>query len=248
MSEHWEFYATQMNDAPATILVDIGISKILDSLPEIICRIEFSFSNPTPGGLPSSPEENELANAIEDELSNLAEAEGHHYLGRLTCEGKRYFFFYTANPPSLVIGMKAINDRRNLELKAAAIKDPDHEQYWNTLYPTGQDWQVIKDTKVLQALAQDNDDPSIEREVDHFAYFKDIESATEFQEWAQTVGCQPRHEIELDDDSYSVKLYHIGRMDLRSITNVTVPLALKAEQLGGNYDGWGTPLMRRDPS
>jgi hypothetical protein len=98
--------------------------------------------------------------------------------------------------------------------------------------------------RVLEALKNDGDDQSVERDVDHWIYFDDSNAATQYRDWAVEIGLEEARPIELVEGQFSVRLKHHGTMLLGDISGKTIPLALKAKEMGGNYDGWETPVVR----
>ena len=87
-------------------------------------------------------------------------------------------------------------------------------------------------------------DLAIERDIDHWAYFDTLESAETFADWAQQHDYSLRHPVEAQDDQFCVRLIHHGSVQLHAITATTAQLSAKADELGGDYDGWETPIMK----
>jgi hypothetical protein len=99
---------------------------------------------------------------------------------------------------------------------------------------------------VLKTLIDHGDALTIPREVDHFAYFESREDRAKFIEGALLAGFKFRGTSE--PDAYGMKygaiLWHIDIPDEDVITRVTELLIDLAESNAGEYDGWGTPVLR----
>jgi hypothetical protein len=72
--------------------------------------------------------------------------------------------------------------------------------YRDDLYPTEDDWQVIKDLQVIENLESEGDDGSGSRKVDHWIYFDDRAYSVDFIIWAENDRFteEPEHSHETD--------------------------------------------------
>lgn len=233
-----------MGDDRAFIFADVGIKdQLSEQAPEKLVKVRLDYKAPTENGLPTE-QEFEPAKAIEDELQEYVDGRSDFYVGRITVSGQRHFFIYVKNGEGYEKRVAEIGHNHGYDLKYAAIEDSGHSQYWDYLCPTDSDWQIIKDMRVLEALKNDGDDHSIERHVDHWIYFDDPNTAKQYQDWAVEFGLEEARPIEFVEGRHEVRLKHHGTMLLADISGVTIPLALKAKEMGGDYDGWETPVMR----
>jgi hypothetical protein len=118
--------------------------------------------------------------------------------------------------------------------------------YFRELYPTADDWQVIKDMRVIDAAKERGDPGTAMRQIDHWTYFDNEASARTFVEWAEKNGFANDAEYSgvREDSKYCVRLHHRGTLELRDLTHHTIQLRRKAEELGGDYDGWETPVEK----
>lgn len=244
MTDHWEFFPCTMGEDQAFIFTDVGIKEQLsEQAPEMLLKVRLDYKAPTENGLPTG-EEFEPAKAIEDELHEFVDGRGDFYVGRITVSGQRHFFVYVKDWDGYEKRVADIGQNHGYDLKFAAIEDSGHSQYWDYLWPTESDWQIIRDMRVLDALKNDGDDHSIERDVDHWIYFDDLVAAQQYRDWSIEFGLEEVSPIELVEGLHSVRLKHHGTMLLGDISGITIPLALKAKEMGGDYDGWEAPVMR----
>ena len=173
-----------MGENLASIMVDVGIAKTIKGVPRDLAILTLQYKNPDDRGLPGDAEFEPVV-AVEKLLEDFV-AFGHDtYVGRITKEGERLFFVYTKRDESRwqtlvnrMIGESGYSIDLSLE------HDPQQETYWKYLYPTPDDWQVIKDMAVCEQLVKSGDNPTIERQIDHWAYFPDAGSAQQFVGWA----------------------------------------------------------------
>ena len=107
--------------------------------------------------------------------------------------------------------------------------------------------QRHKDLLVIETLKANGDDGSARRQVDHWIYFDDRERAQAFIAWAQSEQYifDDEHSHATDDGRFCVRLQHHGSCAIDDIGSHTVVLSRKADEHGGEYDGWEVPVVRR---
>jgi hypothetical protein len=97
---------------------------------------------------------------------------------------------------------------------------------------------------VLEALEKHGDDGAASRRIDHWAYFPTQQVAEQFRQWVQEHGYQSEESCPADDSNYQVQFAHEGTLRLSDITSHTIALRRKVSELGGDYDGWETPVCK----
>jgi hypothetical protein len=249
MSHDWEFFPCTMGEHRAFIFVDVGVKDTIDTdAPPRLVKIRLTYRDPRPDGFPT-PEEFEPVKAIEEELDSFAGDSGAWYVGRVTAAGYRIFHVYTDAPDEQWWSFAGeLADRSGYELALAFQEDPDHATYWNELYPTPDDWQVIKDIRVIEALAEQGDDGTAARQVDHWAYFDREDDARPFIAWAESdrFTYEQEHSGADEDGRFCVRLSHHGTVELRDLSSHTIALRQKAVEHGGTYEGWEVPVLKSE--
>jgi hypothetical protein len=235
-----------MEEDQAWITYNHGFAAIAEKdLRNKHIRIKGLLKNCTDSGMPTNEEFSALL-VLEDALDEKFSAIGGIFVGRITITGHRFFYFYTNISEEKV---KQIIDSviatSGYQLSFRYKEDKTKRYYWEELYPTDEDWQVIKDLDVLDTLAKEGDIKDKAREVEHWAYFPDITPAEKFSQWA----IEQKYHILYhgkDDDGikYLGKYTHVGTMNLEDISGHTLASFRKARELGGDYDGWETSVER----
>ncbi len=244
MSDHWEFFPCQMGENRAFIFYDHGIRNRINQLDlPVSARISVPFRSPREDGLPTD-EEYDALTALEDELAQEFVKLGGVYVGRVSVDGGRYFYAYVdANAAQIDALAAKLTVTTGYPAKATVSDDPEKSTYWNTLYPTKDDWRLIQDLKVIEKLQEEGDPLETARKVDHLAYFDDARGADKFKAWLEDEGfdidwvSKPE-----DDDLMGISFSHACRPVLGDVTHHTHKLFNKAEELGGHYNGWGTTV------
>lgn len=245
-NDQWHFFPCTMGEDQAFIYLNTGIAEEMGSAPANLVEIRLAYQAPNENGLPTH-EEFQPVNEIEDRIEAFSEEERDWYVGRVTVGGHRIFFVYTSREESVWEGfIKKLGSQSGYKLLVSYSDDPEHKGYFNDLYPSADDWQIIKDLEVIEQLGEHGDDGSAKRKVDHWLFFKDKESAKGFVAWAESDRFTEETEYshETDDGRYCVRLYHHGTLKIGDIGNHTVALRRKAEEFGGEYDGWETPVVK----
>jgi hypothetical protein len=247
MSDHWIFFPCQMGDHRAFIFYDHGIRDSIDRIaPPHLLKVRAAFKQPRPDGLPTSEEFPQLT-ALEDGLQALVQQHESLYVGRVTVDGHRHFYIYTSDSEEAwAARLKTFGESHGYPLALAfQPDDQDRHGYWQELFPTDDDWQVIQDLKVIESLEKEGDDGSASRRVDHWAFFPSQAAADQFSQWAQERGYVLEEDNStMDDGKFRVRIAHTGSIKLGDITSHTIALRRKASELGGDYDGWETVVCK----
>ncbi len=242
MSDGWDFFPCQMGDNRAFIFFNEDISERVDSLPaEHVVKVRVTLKSPDPRGLPMG-DEFEALSSLEDRLTSFFEAQAGCYVGRISVAGFRHFYYYVdGEEAELGAFLQRLTASTGYELKY--IREPDRERtsYWQDLFPTADDRQLMQDMRVLEHLQKEGDSLDQEREIDHWAYFPEAEQRDAFVAWALGEGYTLEGKPD-QDQNYGALLRHIAAPELATITQHTIKLNRKASELGGDYDGWETSV------
>jgi hypothetical protein len=246
MADVWQTFPAQMGEHRAFISFNQSYSQIAEKDPRTsLVKVRLQIKKPTSGGMPTDDEFSVLA-SVEDKLTDAIESQGGVEVGRVTVNGQRFFTFYASIAKDAAEKLiSSVARSTNYPLQFIYEQDAAKNGYWKELYPTDDDWQVIRDLKVLDALRNQGDNPEVIRQVSHWAYFKDEKRAKEFCTWAQASGYVVTSQKRTSDKTeVGVHFDHKGSMRLEDITHHTIGINRKVAALGGKYDGWETSVER----
>lgn len=248
MKDLWHFFPASMGDHQAFIFFNHGFADIAahDSRRNQF-RVGIELNTPDPRGLPTHDEYAALS-ALEDDLSAAVERIGGVYVGRVTVDRRRYFYFFVDHPERASNkAVKRTLKRHGYRATMRWLEDPQKRGYWDDLYPTADDWQVIKDQEVLDVLQRHGDDPDRERTVYHWAYVPARQQAERFAAWLEEQGYR---ELSITEEPeaqrHVLRFQHRGTMRLADITHHTIALGRQARSIGADYDGWETSVEQPD--
>lgn len=244
MDDTWHTFPASMGDDQAWITYNHSYAdKALTDKRNSHLGIQTDIQNPTADGMPQN-EEFAALNSFDDSLIEGINQLGGIYVGRITVAGKRYFYYYLDTPKEVVDKLiDKIADQTAYPIRYYYEEDPDKKNYWNDLYPTEDDWQVIKDLQVLDTLTENGDVADKSREVNHWAYFPTADAAKAFANWVSVNKYLLIEETKVEE-GFGVHYSHRGTMLLHDITHYSILSARKARELGGDYDGWETSIER----
>lgn len=247
-SDHWEIYFSFVDEKPAVILVDIGISEYAP-IPKLtnLAWLWIQIRNPDEDGFPSEDEDMEL-NEVEDLVTEAMEGLSHRYVGRLTTDNRREFYFYTDDPQAFrKTAAGAMQGQSAYQYEIDDADDPEWTHYQTVLFPSAEDFQQIHNQKVIMQLRQEGDSLTEPRPIDHFANFKTEQDRETFAAAASDLGFEIVSRPELDENHefpFSIGLLRVDAVDPETIDHVTFELFELAEEYHGEYDGWASPVVK----
>jgi len=245
MSDDWIYYPCQMGENFASIFYDHGIRDSIDTIaPSHLLKVQAAFKQSQANGLPTNEEFPHLSE-LEDGVQALAEQHKGIYVGRVTVGGYRHFYIYTADSEEAWASrLDQLGESHSYTLEFTLERDKGRDGYWQELFPTEDDWQVIKDIGVIEVLGKHGDDGTASRQIDHWAYFPSQDAAEQFCRWAQEKEYVLGGNDKANNEKVCVRFTHIGTLQLADITSHTIALRRMASELGGDYDGWEVPVCK----
>lgn len=249
--ESWEMYITNIEtpggDVPCAVFVDMGRAEDDgQSRFPLLARVGIAVHETSDNGLPTMDELNALQD-LEELVTERLEGIKAIPVGAVTTPARRDVVFYlpkgTTVPEKLLADIPA--DRRG-DPFVHVEEDAEWGFYFEVLYPSADQYRMMQDQQVLAGLEEGGDDASIPRQIEHFAYFEDKAGRDAFAASAQDQGFEIASvsEPSEDDEAFCVRLYQTIELESDAIFDATQALSIAAEDAGGEYDGWGSPVMK----
>ncbi len=247
MQDDWASYLCRLDDEPASIFLNLALrgSAPIEPFDELVC-LRITMNEPRYDGL-SSREEFDRLCTIEDAVTEAINAPAPHTIqvGSITSIGYRDFIFYTADVDaakhSIIQAMKGFAD---YGYEITHMADAEWSGYLNTLYPDRRSYELIRNARILSVLENHGDDPSIERQVDHWLFFPSREARDRFKQRAGSHGYNviDQHEEGPPPNRHTVQIGRTHDVHPGTIDNVVLELYDWADEFGGEYDGWETSV------
>lgn len=250
MSDEWDFYFARINDAVSSVFVDLGLRPDApnEKRPWLLW-VWVEMRAAKPDGL-SSAEEAPTLHDIEESLNSMIPpACGAQLVGRITGSGRREFYFYGEEPGELEAAVeRAMQPFAGYEFESGSSFQPDWEHYLELLYPTASNLQRMNNRRVLDALAEQGDVHEVPRKVDHWLEFASPDSREAARETLEAIEFAVEGEYESEEPGaprpHALVVSRVDSVDMRTINGITLELARLAEQHGGSYDGWESPVTK----
>lgn len=245
--EQWDFYPARVNDAPASVFLDMSFMSIapVKDMPRL-WWVFLKMESPESHGMGGDEDANILW-AAEDEIVPLIEKrlQG-RMIGRVRGEGDWQLYFYAPGgsvPNAEIESLVSANQSRPYWVDSK--EDSEWSFYRDFLFPSDERYQWMKDRSVVERLAESGDDPSAERDIDHFVYFDNERNRTVFVDRTAAIGFRVDHLSSHPDSTrpYGVQLIRRDRTELQAIHEAVMQLVDLANEFEGEYDGWGAPVV-----
>jgi len=158
-------------------------------------------------------------------------------------ENEKMLYFYAEDDTYLagLVG-KIASEYSNYQFNYLLEKDAPWNFYFNVVYPSAVEFQIMKNRKVVQNMARAGADLSEQYEVNHWFFFDNGASRGQAKVRLMALG----YEI-LEDNFYNENvpgtpfgLHILGTHDLQieTLTELTYDFFDLAEEYQGIYDGW----------
>ncbi|MFN4185106.1 MAG: DUF695 domain-containing protein [Hyphomonas sp.] len=246
MSEDvWRVYFADMGGHTASIVFNDGIAGRINDLPLAhALKIRVPLKAPRADGL-TTKEEAAALGQLDEQLAGIIQAGGGEYLGRVTNNGARWILgLIPPHPREMEAALQAAAAAGGYAPEIHVEEDPGKTVYWQDLYPSEDDRQVMVDMEVQAALRDRGDNPETPREIGHWVYFRDETAARTFTGWARENGYQDisAGPSEGGEPLWLVRMTHQGTLRLNDISGHSLAISRHVREAGGQYDGWESPV------
>ncbi len=235
----WEFYPCRVNDAPASIMLDLTFRDAKRSGLDTLYYVGLQILEPGDHGMGTGADVTRLHSA-EDAICDAAKAAGFRYVGRLRNAGDWQLTFYGRAGLEQALEALVIPLRGERGYRTGSKPDAACGYYHEFLMPDAERWQWILDRRVVEQLAAAGDHHASPRLVDHFLYFEDAARRDAFAAAATAKGFQ----VEPTQEGIGAHLVRRDSVDLGHVHDVVMVLRALAQEHGGDYDGWGAPVVK----
>ena len=237
--DDWEPLLLEVDGKPAGFAVNLNActQERMQARPHLL-YLTVTLLSPTAEGM-TSEEENEELHALQNSLVNpLAREHDAQFVGRVTTDGARTFYFYLGKTEGLDESLdQLLDDFRQYEAKHKVEEEPTWETYWEFLHPSPEELQIIMNTRVLRVMQEHGDKLDQPRRVDHWAYFPDEDALAKFKAHKLLAHFQIEGE-ELTETGWRLQIFRNESVAPNDIHRATIELLRAAHACGGNYDGW----------
>lgn len=247
LPENWNYYMCQIDEMPASYFVNLALAEIAPISQRLqLIWLEIKMNQPREDGLSLSEEFDHLM-VFEDEIiPSLINGSQSIYVGRLTHNKIREFYFYCENATVLKHKIQLIMQKFSQYSYQTGHRDePDWSSYFKCMYPTPEILQTISNRAVVENLLHHGDRLQIARPVCHWLFFQNETDLAECVLKTQALGFEVVQIDQLDDEhmKFSLQISRIDHVDQYSIDRCTLELFELCKLYNAEYDGWETEVV-----
>ncbi|MES1220061.1 MAG: DUF695 domain-containing protein [Bacteroidota bacterium] len=246
--ENWDAYMASYEKGPGSTLLNMSLKQIapVKTLPFVIVT-GVTFKDCTNEGMPTKAEFENLYK-ISDSIKNLLDKNYTNTLaGTFTYQCQRLDYYFSSDTVKIRSSLKLVYENRfpGYEYYINIKSDPEWRFYLDFLYPNKESQEYMSNQKVISKLQQEGDQLIKARQVDHWLYFKTEKDREKFIEYAKEKGFKIENKrFPKDSKLYQLQISRNDKVDIDSISSITLELRKKAESFNGDYDGWETFVIK----
>jgi uncharacterized protein (TIGR01619 family) len=245
----WETYMGQYEKGPGSTIVDMSV-KIIAPVKELsfLLVTGISFEKCTADGLPET-DAFSLLYRVSDAVKPIVDAAFKNvFAGTFTYQCERLDYYYIND----TVGIREKLNRLYADSFPSAkfytnIKtDKIWQAYLDFLYPNAVSLEFILNEKLLRKLKETGDQLDKERPVDHWIYFANETDQQCFIPYIikQRFKIVSKEKTAAADQPFKLHIVRTDKVDLSTISAITIDLKRVAMRCNGVYDRWETEAVK----
>ncbi|NNP69657.1 DUF695 domain-containing protein [Acinetobacter sp. Ac_5812] len=247
--ENWDFYMCDIDGQPASYFLNLALTRIAPiSDRSTLLWVEIQMNHSREDGLSSSEEFDHLIELEDQIIPALTTRLPALYVGRLTHNHLRYFYFYCKDGINVhPIIHKIMQSYPRYSCHFGQKADSDWSTYFDYMYPTEEIMQSISNRSVIEELLNHGDNLEVERPIDHWIYFQNDTDRTVFAKAILSLGFEIIQQGQVEGSEnfhYQLQISRKDSVNQQSIDACTTQLNKLAQQFNAKYDGWETQIIR----
>lgn len=242
-SNKWVFYYTKIDDAVGSIRVDLGAKELQSDYPKTIC-VRIYYEDKVEQGLPTKTEWQKL-NTIEDQLTELLQGQDHVYqVGTITSNGHADYIYVVQDSSKYEeLFNNLLAEQSEYKYFVQSFDDDKFAFYYNVLFPTEYDFNVIYTRQICQNLEKQGDAFTTPRTIDYFTYFKTEKQADAFVAKISDLYTNvQKNYTELSE--WEVVFHNDLIPTIDTMLQQTAEVFQLVKQQDGVFDGWGCTVEK----
>lgn len=234
IADDWEFYPCEVNDAPASILINL---RFMYEDPrdenDHVYHALLPMQQPGPQGV-GTQNEMERLSPIEDAIFDRADQAGAQPVGRVRSQG---VWRLSAYGPKGLPWESWIRELAGTDAEVEIEQDPDFNYVNDLLLPDAERHQWILDRRVCDQLLSNGDEPSLVRPVNHFIDYEG-DPPTALIDAIKALG------FDVNDLSHCLECTKLHDTRIDTVHRVVMALSALADEHDAAYDGWGAAATK----
>ncbi|WP_324170614.1 DUF695 domain-containing protein [Sulfurimonas sp.] len=168
------------------------------------------------------------------------------YVGSRLVDGWSEFYFYSYDSKRIDVIVKNILVPSEYIYESNIVRDTKWDFYELQLEPTELELCHIQSAKIIFLLAEEGEDLTIPRDVEHYVSFETPTGKNRFVNTLDLEGFSFKDEISTEDFEHGVALVKNHNVTEKEVQKVVNTLFEKVKIDNGYYEGWSTLLINKD--
>lgn len=247
--ENWDVFMAQYEKGVGSTLVNMSLKEHapMKQFPYLL-KTGVTLINCPKEGLPTK-DEFEVLYQISDSMKSIIDLNSKNKsIGTFSyqCERMDYYYINDTTGIRKLLELAYQKDFPNYKYSITLRKDENWEAYLTFIYPNEETYEYMSNEKVILNLTKEGDDLIKPRQVDHWLYFKTEADRNKFIPYA----LKEKYKVESKGFSkdaklnYKLQISRVDKVDIGSISKITIELRKKAKELNAEYDGWETFVVK----
>lgn len=248
-NEDWDVYIADYDGKPGSIVVDMSLRSTAPiAMLKYIVITGVKANSCLESGFPDNLEFETLYKISDSVKYRLERKVTYRMAGTFTNNCERLDYFYVADTIGIRNDLETMYAERykGYSFFIKVKEDRNWDGYLNFLYPNEVIYEYMSNQKVLDGLSEAGDELIKPRTIDHWAYFKSKTDREKFKKKVSSMGFSAEESNAKGTDllKYSLMFSRVDKVDIKSISALTVELKKIATSFQGEYDGWETVVIR----
>lgn len=245
---NWDMYMAQYEKGAGSTIINMSLkSKAPDKSFRFLLSTGVRFDNCTAEGFPLETEFQKLYVVSDSVKKLLSKTVPNIMTGTFTyqCERKDYYYIKDTTDIRQSLSMLYKKQFSGYQPIINIREDTAWEAYLTFLYPNEETMEYMRNEKIVMKLEEAGDKLEKERTVDHWLYFPTIKARDSFVVFAKAQGFRVESTRMTNDvKPFQLHMSRTDKVDLTSISQLTLQLNREARKYDGDYDGWETTVIR----
>jgi hypothetical protein len=248
-TQNWDVYLAKYDKGTGSIMLDMALKNKapLAKYPFVVVT-GVKYTDCNKDGFPSNREFTTLYKISDSVKATIEKVSPAVLAGTFTYLCERLDYFFVSDTSSIRQALLQLY-KKQFPLYTFYInikKDTPWAAYLDFLYPNEETQEYMENQKILLAIQKAGDKLIQPRPVDHWAYFKTDIDRNCFILYAKKNNFTITLKEKTNLPGYPFKLHftRTDKIDLPSISAITLEIRRQAKKCNGNYDGWETVVRR----
>lgn len=168
------------------------------------------------------------------------------YVGCRVVDGWYEFYFYAYDSKKLDSIVSKILTPSDYVFESNVVRDTKWGFYETQLFPTELEFCHIQSAKIIFLLQEEDEDLTIERDVEHYVSFETPTQKNRFINTLDLEGFSFKDEISSEEFEHGVAFVKKHSVTEDEVKKVVEELFAKVKENNGYYEGWSTTLVSEE--